>query len=132
MLSDVSHRKIPLLLHIMLLSILITKSITLENFPSLYFFFLGGIISAVLAFLLLYAKIKASIHMIGMSALTVFIIGLSLKNEINTVNLVTFFVIMNGLVATSRLIMKAHSNKELAIGFLCGLLPQAALLYFWL
>jgi hypothetical protein len=132
MLSEVSHRKIPLLLHIVLLTLLIKKSITIDQFPALHFFFLGGLMSAVLAFLLLYAKIKASIHMIGMSALTVFIMGLSIKNEINTIHLVTFFVIMNGLVATSRLEMKAHSNKDLLIGFLCGLLPQAALLYLWL
>jgi hypothetical protein len=132
MLSDISHRKIPLLLHIVLLSILIQKSITVDRFPSLYFFFLGGIISAIFAFLLLYAKIKASIHMIGISALTVFIIGLSLKNEINTINLVAFFIILNGLVASSRLVMKAHTNKELLIGFLCGTLPQIGLLFVWL
>ncbi|MFN3753046.1 hypothetical protein [Flavobacterium sp.] len=132
MLSDISHRKIPLLLHIVLLSILIQKSITVDRFPSLYFFFLGGIMSAIFAFLLLYAKIKASIHMIGISALTIFIIGLSLKNEINTINLVAFFIILNGLVASSRLVMKAHTNKELLIGFLCGVLPQIGLLYVWL
>lgn len=132
MLSDISHRKIPLLLHICLLSILIQKSITLDRFPTLYFFFLGGIMSAIFAFLLLYAKIKASIHMIGISALTVFIIGLSLKNELNTVHLVAFFILLNGLVASSRLVMKAHTNKELLIGFLCGLLPQLGLLFVWL
>ncbi|MGL2965169.1 hypothetical protein [Flavobacterium sp. XGLA_31] len=132
MLSDISHRKIPLLLHIMLLSVLIQKSITIDRFPALYFFFLGGLFSALFAFLLLYAKIKASIHMIGMSALTAFIIGLSLKSQINTVNLVAFFIIMNGLVASSRLIMKAHTHKELLIGYACGLIPQLILLPLWL
>lgn len=132
MLSDISHRKIPLILHICLLSILIQKSITVEHFPTLYFFFLGGIMSAILAFLLLYAKIKASIHMIGISALTVFIIGLSLKNELNTVHLVAFFILLNGLVASSRLVMKAHTHKELWIGFLCGIIPQLGLLFVWL
>lgn len=132
MLSDINHRKIPLILHVALLSILIQKSITIDLFPPLYCFFLGGIISAILAFILLYAKFKASIHMIGISALTVFIIGLSLKNEVNTVNLVAFFLILNGLVASSRLVMKAHTNKELLIGFLCGFLPQLGLFYIWL
>ncbi|WP_235921958.1 hypothetical protein [Flavobacterium phycosphaerae] len=132
MLSELAHRKIPLLLQMVLFTILIEKSITFDRFPSLYFFFLGGLFSTFFAFILLYAKIKASIHMIGLSALTVFIIGLSLKNEINTTNLVTFLVIMNGLVASSRLAMKAHTNKELWIGVLCGVLPQVVLLYFWL
>ena len=132
MLSDISQRKIPLLLQLMLFAVLIEKSITVDRFPSLYFFFVGGLLSTIFAFFLLYAKIKASIHLIGISSLTVFIIGLSIHNQINAVNLVVFFVIMNGVVASSRLVMNAHSNKELLIGFLCGVIPQSALLYFWL
>lgn len=70
--------------------------------------------------------------MIGMSALTVFIIGLSVHAEVNIINTVVFFVLMNGFVASSRLEMNAHTKKELAIGFVCGMLPQLLLLYFWL
>lgn len=132
MLSDISHRKIPLALQIMLFAVLIEKSITFDRFPSLYFFFVGGLLSAIFAFLLLYVKVKASIHMIGISALTVFIIGLSIHNQINAVNTVIFFVMMNGLVASSRLVMEAHTNKELVIGFLCGAIPQSALFCLWL
>ena len=132
MLSDISQRKIPLLLQLMLFAVLIEKSITIDHFPSLHFFFVGGLLSTAFAFLLLYAKFKASIHMIGISSLTVFIIGLGIHNQINTVTIVAFFVIMNGVVASSRLIMEAHSKNELLIGFLCGVIPQSTLLYFWL
>lgn len=132
MLSDISQRKIPLLMQIILFAVLIQKSITIDRFPSLYFFFVGGLMSTILTFLLLYVKFKASIHMIGISSLTVFIIGLSILNQINTINTVAFFVIMNGAVASSRLFMQAHSTKELLVGFLCGVIPQIALLYFWL
>lgn len=132
MMSDITQRRIPLLLQIMLFAVLIEKSITIDRFPSLHFFFVGGLLSTIFTFLLLYAKFKASIHMIGISSLTVFIIGLSIHNQINTINTVTFFVLMNGLVASSRIFMKAHSNNELLVGFLCGVIPQSALLYFWL
>lgn len=132
MLSDISQRKIPLILQIMLFAVLVEKSITFDRFPSLFFFFVGGIFSTMFAFFLLYFKTKASIHMIGISSLTVFIIGLSIHNQINTINTVAFFIIMNGVVASSRLVMKAHTNKELVIGFLCGVIPQTVLLYFWL
>ena len=131
-LSDISQRKIPLLLQIMLMSILIAKSITIDRYFELFFFFSGGLFSTIIAFMLLFAKIKASIHMIGMSALTVFIIGLSVHAEVNIINTVVFFVLMNGFVASSRLEMNAHTKKELAIGFVCGMLPQLLLLYFWM
>lgn len=132
MLSDISQRKIPLLLQIMLFTVLIEKSIPIDRFPPLYFFFVGGLCSVIIAFGLLYIKTKASIHMIGISSLTVFIIGLSISNEVNAINLISIFVLINGAVASSRLEMEAHNNKELAIGFLCGILPQVGLLYFWL
>jgi hypothetical protein len=132
MLSDITQRKIPLLLQIMLMSILIVKSITIDRYFELFFFFVGGLFSTIIAFMLLFANVKASIHMIGISALTVFIIGLSIHSEINIINTVVFFVTINGFVASSRLQMKAHTLKELGIGFVCGMLPQLMLLYFWL
>lgn len=132
MVSDVSQRKIPLLLQIMLFSVLITKSVTVDRFPELHYFFMAGIISSTIAFLLLFAKTKASIHLIGTSALTFFIIGLSLHYEINIINTLIIIMVLNGFVASSRLEMKAHNHKELFIGFLVGAMPQIALLFYWL
>lgn len=70
--------------------------------------------------------------MLGMSALTAFVIGLSFHNQTNSVFLVAFIVLMNGFVASSRLAMKAHSATELGLGFFCGLLPQFMFWIFWL
>jgi hypothetical protein len=132
MLSDISQRKIPLLLQIMLFSVLVTKTIKLDYFPELHYFFLAGIISSVLAFLLLFIKIKASIHLIGSSALTFFTIGLSYHFEVNIINTIIFIMVMNGFIASSRLEMKAHTLRELLVGFLVGALPQIGFLYYWL
>lgn len=132
MLSDTSQRKIPLLLQIALTYILIEKSVTIERFPELYFFFFGGIVSTIIAFVLVYAKIKASIHMIAISALTFFVIGLSVHSQENNLYTVVLLFLITGLVATSRLAMKAHTMKELAIGYLVGTIPQLVLFYLWL
>lgn len=132
MVSDLSQRKIPLIVHIILVFILIEKSITVDRIPELFFFFLGGIISALIALAFLFVKIKVSIHQIGISALTAFAIGLSIHNQLNILNWIAFLILMNGIVAASRLEMKAHSNKELAIGFGIGLLSQMGLWFFWL
>ena len=132
MLSDIAQRKIPLLLQIMLFTVLITKSITLERFPNLHYFFVGGLISTFAAFLLLYLKTKTSIHMIGISALTFFIIGTSIHNQTNSIYLISVCFFATGLIASSRLQMKAHSIKELLIGYTIGILPQVGLWIFWL
>lgn len=132
MLSEIAQRKMPLLLQIFLFAILITRSVTVEFFPGLYHFFLGGLISSILAFGALFRKIKVSLHMIGISALTFFIIGLSYHNQVNCINTLIFFTVMNGFVASSRLAMKAHTGSELLYGFLSGSIPQIGLFYFWL
>lgn len=132
MLSEISQRKIPLLFQAFLIVIVIQKSITIDRIPELFFFFFGGLISTVLALILLFVKKKASIHMLGISSLTAFIIGLSIHHQINFINIIAFLVAMNGIIAASRLEMKAHNPKELSIGFLVGLCPQITLWVFWL
>jgi len=132
MLSEVSQRKIPLLMQIALTGILISKSVTVERFEELFFFFLGGIVSTIIAFGLLYANLKASIHMIALSALTFFVIGMSMHHELNIIYTIATLFIISGIVASSRLAMKAHTMQELLIGYLAGMLPQIVLFWFWL
>jgi hypothetical protein len=132
MLSDLNQRKIPLLLQMALTFVLIKESVTIDRLPELFFFFLAGFISTFLAFALLFAKIKSSIHMIGIGAVTFFVIGLSFHNQINSVYIISALFFINGLVASSRLQMKAHTVKELIIGYVIGVFPQLGLWYFWL
>jgi hypothetical protein len=132
MLAEVSQRKIPLILHCFLLILLVKKSITIDRYPELHFFLLGALLSTILALILLFLNIKASLHMIAISSLTVFIIGLSLHLQIQNTFIIAFLILLNGFVASSRLEMKAHTNKELIIGFMLGAVPQLLLLVLWL
>ena len=132
MLTEVSQRKIPLIIHCFLLILLVKKSVTIDRYPELHFFFLGALLSTILALILLFANIKASLHMIAISSLTVFIIGLSLHLQIQNVFTIAVLILLNGFVASSRLEMKAHTSKELIIGFMLGAVPQLLLLVLWL
>ena len=130
--SDLSQRKIPLVIQCFLAILLVRKSITLDHFPEFHFFFLGGLLSTLLALILLFFRIKASLHMVAISAFTLFVIGLSIHNQTRNINAIAFLVLMNGFVASSRLEMKAHTPKELVIGLLLGIIPQVLLMGFWL
>ncbi|UQD55782.1 hypothetical protein [Flavobacterium sp. K5-23] len=129
---EISERKIPLVIQIFLLILLVRNSITVDRYPELHFFFLGALLSTIIALFLLFAKTKASIHMIAISALTVFVIGLSIHNHTQNIFSIAFLILMNGFVASSRLEMKAHTTMELIIGFVLGVSPQILLLYLWL
>jgi len=129
MIEQVTQRKYPLMINALLLFILIQKSFTLERTPELFFFFCGGLVSTLLALLFIYLEKKISLHMIGIASLTAFMTGFYLKFQIPFTATFAFLMVLNGLVGSSRLQMKAHNLNELAFGFLCGMLPQ---LFFWM
>lgn len=132
MIAEVTQRKIPLILQCFLIILLVRKSITIDRYPELHFFFLGALLSTILALLLLFANIKASLHMMAISALTVFVIAISLHFQFENTLIIAFLILTNGLVASSRIEMNAHTNKELIIGFVLGSVPQLLLLFLWL
>lgn len=132
MVTKVSQRKIPLFLQSLLLIVLITKSITREELPELYYFYLGNIISSCLALALAFFHKKASLHMLGISSLTVFCVFCSINFQYKPVMFLTVLLLLNGLIASSRLYMKAHTPKELVLGYVIGVLPQLFLSIFWL
>ncbi len=70
--------------------------------------------------------------MIGSSAVTFFLIALSIHNQINISYLIASFFLITGVIASSRLEMNAHTLKELTVGYAIGMLPQLGLWYFWL
>jgi hypothetical protein len=130
--ASLKERRLPITIQAVLLFFLIRFNQNLSDLPELYYFFLGGFFSSIIAFLCVLAKFKASLHMIGISSLAAFIYGLMLFYNLSLINSVAFSVICIGFVASSRLYMKSHTNVELFIGLLIGLIPQTTLWYFWL
>ncbi len=132
MLLDKKERKLPLALHALLLLILIEHSFSHVVIPELYYYFMGCMISDILALAFILFNYKASLHMMGLSAFTIFIISISSYYHIQFLSLVAFFIICMGFTASSRLQMKAHSAGELLLGTLFGILPQVGLWFIWL
>jgi hypothetical protein len=132
MLHEKKERRLPLAFQSMFYLVLIEHSFSTVVVPELYYFFLGALISTLITLLLIVFHFKTSIHMIAISGITLFIIGLSVHYGIPFVSLIAFMILIIGLVGSSRLYMQAHSMRELGIGILVGALPQIALWYFWL
>ncbi|NMH28598.1 hypothetical protein [Flavobacterium silvaticum] len=132
MLPEVSQRRLPLTFQILMFYILIERSFTITAIPELHYFFMAGMISTCLALCCSLFNFRISLHMLGISGLLVFGFGLALHNESNMAFLIAGLSIINGLTATSRLILEAHDFKELIAGFLIGLVPQVLLLPMWI
>ena len=126
------ERKYPLYLSMIIHFMILYKVIPLNYINELYYFFVGLLIASFTTLLLLFARIKASVHLLGMGSILVYLVGLSIHFEINITFAIAIFTFMTGLVATSRLFMKAHSKIELVIGFLVGCCSQLFVFKYWL
>lgn len=122
----------PLAFYSVLLLILLKQSFSAVVLPELYYFFLGALISVILALLFALFRYKPSLHMMGISAFTLFIISISAYYHITFLNLIAFFIISTGFTASARL-YKGHSTlPEVVLGALLGILPQVGLWFIWL
>ncbi len=84
---------------------------------------LGATITIFIAWLLSF-RWKVSIHMIGIGGLTGMLFGLSQILNANLVMMVTVTVFISGLLGTARLILGAHSPKQIYVGFLIGFFTE--------
>ncbi len=126
------ERIIPLILNVLILVLILKRVLPYEEIPELYYFYLGILFSSVSCLFLAILKFKASIHMIGSAGFFMFAVALSIHFKININGTIALMCVIIGAIATSRLHLKAHTNPELIIGFIVGLMPQLVLLNYWL
>lgn len=130
--ATINERKFPILLQATFLFLLLKFSGFIEELPALYFFFLGGLIASIIAFVLTFLNFKVSLHMIGVCSLLAFVISLFIYLNKDLIALIALMIVVVGNVASSRLYMKSHNYTELFAGALIGLFSQVLLWRFYL
>lgn len=129
---SIQERKYPVLISIGIYLMIIYRVIPQNYISELYYFFVGLLTASITVLVLLFLKFKACIHLLGMGSLLLFFIGLSIHFEINITITIGTITLLSGLVATSRLYLKAHTVTELFIGFIIGTCSQLFVFKFWL
>jgi len=129
---QLSERKYPLIISIILYLMILYKVIPQNYISELYYYFVGLLIGTSATLLLLFIKFKTSIHLLGMGSLLMFLVGLSIHFEVNITLAIGLVTLLTGIVVTSRLYLKAHTIVELLIGFLLGFISQLIVLKYWL
>lgn len=126
------ERRYPLFISVLLLLMVVYKVIPNHYIAELHFYFLGLIAATMASLLLLFLNYKSSMHLMGMGSIFMYLTCLSVHFEINITLALSILIILTGLVATSRLYLKAHTRAELVIGFLIGTVSQLLTIKFWL
>lgn len=131
-LPTVIERKYPLYIHLILLLMIVYKVIPNNYILEIYYYFVGLIIATLAVLLLLFFKIKSSMHLLGMGSVFMYLVDLSVHFEINITIALSVLILLTGLVASSRLYLRAHTGMEILIGFLIGLVSQLLTVKYWL
>jgi len=132
MVTNIKHRRFLLAAQCVYFFILCFHSLKpIKNFEIQYFF-IGALSSTICALLAALFNKKVSLHMIGISGMACFLIGLSIKTTYPSLVLTCLVILLTGFVASSRLAMKAHTPSELIWGTCIGILSQVYLFNLWL
>ena len=128
--ATIEERKLPIFIQIVLLYCLLNFTVLDTHFSELFKFFQAAFISAFLVFIATLLRFKASLHMIGITSLFVFVMMLTNYLEIEATYTLAYLIMCMGFVASSRLYMKAHTQNELLVGMIIGALPQVLIWFY--
>ena len=131
-LKNAKERRLPLLFFCVIATLVLNYVLGDFHFIELYYFFTGILFSGLTCFILSVFKVKVSLHVLGISGLSMFMIALSIFFQSNVLPLIGFLLFAIGWTASSRLQAKAHSSLELIFGLFIGVLPQLILVQYWL
>ncbi|MCO5230127.1 MAG: hypothetical protein M9958_03125 [Chitinophagales bacterium] len=99
--------------------------------PNIYIIFMLGTVISLMASFFINLFFKLSIHMVGVSGLLVATMLMMMSAEKSLITIFLLIITLNGLIATARLYLKAHTVKELYIGFLVGIGGQMLAVTFF-
>ncbi len=127
--STIQERKIPLFIMMCIFLMLGIFFSDISIVRDLSYLFFGTLLGLMIVYLLFFIKYKTSLHLLSMGSAIGFFIVLQLIYHISLLSVILVFILFSGLLATSRLDLKAHTPKEVYMGFFTGLLSQLIIYY---
>lgn len=127
--ESITERKIPVALMVFLFYFLGNTMQSIPNLRELSLLFYATSIDLLIIYILFYFKIKASIHLLSLSVATGFFLVLTNNYSQSFIIVIIALILLSGILASARLHLKAHTKKEVYIGFFIGLITPLILYY---
>ena len=121
-LHGIKERKIPIFFMMILLFTLGKFFFDTTIIRDLSYLFFGVVLGLVIIYILFVNNTKTSLHLLSMGAATGYFLLFHQIHDVFVLPLVILFIVLSGLLASARLYLKAHSLKEVCLGFFIGLI----------
>ena len=128
-LHTIKERKIPLFLMILFFTVLGNVLLSTVVFRDFGMLFYGTSFGLILVYLFSIFNIKVSLHLLSMGSIVGFFIIMGMEYMTPLTHILLILILFSGLLASSRLHLKAHTPKEVYLGFFFGMITQTAVYY---
>ena len=125
----IKERRIPIFFMMTLLFMVGKFFAEISIIRDLSYLFFGVVLGLIVIYLLFISKIKTSLHLLSMGAATGYFLLFQQIHNINILPLIIVFILLSGILAASRLHLKAHTSREVYIGFFIGLISPFLAFY---
>jgi len=130
-LEKVQQRRIPLLFFLSITAVITNFIFDPIEYRIPFYFFSAVFFSGIVCFLLTFVKHKISLHAVGISTFSVFVIVFNIEYGLDGIGFTSVCILVTGWVIASRLYMGAHTVLELVTGVILGVVSQLLFLQYW-
>lgn len=127
--KSIRERKMPIALMTIVFYLFGNSLSSIANLRDLGLLFYATSLSLFLSYILFYFKIKASIHLLSLGISVGFFMVLSIVYTQSFAIVIIIIILIAGLLASARLHLKAHTPKEIYVGFFIGTVTPFCLQY---
>lgn len=128
-LPSIKERKAPLFIMMCIFLILARYFSAFRNAQDLSYLFYGTLLGLIAIYLIFVTGIKTSIHLLSMGSAVGYFIVFQLIYNTSVLPLIIILILLSGLLGASRLYLKAHTPKEVYLGFILGISCQIIAYY---
>ncbi|SOS48740.1 hypothetical protein [Tenacibaculum dicentrarchi] len=125
----IKERKIPVFFMMSLLFLLGKFFSEITIIKDLSYLFFGVVFGLGVIYILFSLKIKASLHLLSLGATTGYFLLFQKIHNITILPLIIVLILLSGLSASARLHLKAHTVKEVYLGFFIGIVSPFIAFY---
>jgi len=128
--KTIPERKFPVIFMIVLFFFVGKSLYNVTMIRDISFLFFGTCVGLILVYLIFSLQVKTSLHLLSMGSAVGYFIVFQFTQNITVIPIILIFIVLSGVLASSRLYLKAHTKKEVYLGFTIGVLSQLATFYF--
>jgi len=125
--TSIRERRIPILMMLVLFYVLGDILANTPMLRDLGFLFYGTSLGLFITYIFFAFRLKSSLHLLSMGSAIGFFLVIMNSYAMSMLPIVMVLILLSGLIASSRLHLKAHTPNELFVGFSIGVFSQIAI-----